>query len=76
MDKEIKAGTVVLFHICVASYEHVVTEVLSPKKVVLRQGTVDNAFGPPEVFSLRKNGLWVQVGHSMNGGYARIHCTK
>jgi len=76
MDKAITPGTKATFYVCGSYYDHVVTEVLSPKKVVLRQGTVDNAFGPPEVFSLRKNGLWVQVGHSMNGGYARIHCTK
>lgn len=73
MDKEIKAGTEVLFHICGASYEHVVTEVLSPKKVVVRQGTPDNVFGPPEVFTQRKDGRWRKVGTGGTDGWIAIY---
>lgn len=73
---DITPGTPANFYVCGSYYEHVVTEVLGPKKVVLRQGTADNAFGPPEVFTLRKNGYWVKVGTSMNSGYARLYCKK
>jgi len=72
-DNGITPGTRATFRVCGSEYEHVVTAVLGPRKVVLRQGTPDNVFGPPEVFTRRRNGLWVAVGRSESSGYARIH---
>ena len=72
MDKLPYTGAVAMFRVCGCDYPHVVTEVLGPKKVVLRQGEPGNAFGPPEVFTLRKNGWWVKMGGSPNAGHAFV----
>lgn len=73
MDKAITVGTPAVFHVCGSHYDHVVTAVLSPKKVVICQGTPDNVFGPPEVFTLRNDGLWRRASSSPNSGYATIY---
>ena len=59
-------------------FEHVILEVHSAKRIVVAQGYApDDVFGPKEVVTLRKSGMWVPQGGSADGrssGYHSVWC--
>ena len=59
-------------------FEHVILEVHSAKRIVVAQGyTVATVYGPKEVVTLRKSGMWVPQGGSADGrskGYHIVWC--
>ena len=73
-----RIGDLAPLYLCGDRYDHVIVEVHSAKRVVVAQGsTIDTAFGPKEVVTLRKSGMWVPQGGSADGrtkGYHGIYC--
>lgn len=71
-------GDLAPLYLCGVRYDHVILEVHSPTRIAVAQGTtVDTAFGPKEVITLRKSGMWVPQGGSADGrtkGYHSVWC--
>ena len=79
MDNKLpRIGDSAPLYIAGSRFEDVILEVHSAKRVVVAQGsTIDTAFGPKEVVSLRKTGMWVPQGGSADGrsfGYHNVWC--
>lgn len=65
-----EVGTLMIELLCGERYEHVVTRVINSKTLEVQQGsTLQAAYGPLEIVTLRKNGRWVAKGASPSVGY-------
>lgn len=79
MDNKLpRIGDLAPLYLCGDRYDHVILEVHSATRAVVAQGSrIDTAFGPKEVVSLRKSGMWVPQGGSADGrtkGYHGVYC--
>jgi len=63
-----RVGDPAPLYICGEVYSHVITRVLSPKRIEVRQCSSNlEPYGPREIVSLRKTGLWVPSGGTADG---------
>ena len=73
-DKMPRLGDPAPFYVAGDEYDHVITAVLGPKKIKVAQGkTIDTAFGPEEIVTLRKNGYWRSQKTGGNS-YFSVYC--